>query len=391
MFRNAASIVGVGWSDYSRASGRMVEALADEAARRAIDDAGLSPADIDGVITYAIGDSVPTSVVATNLGLPVLRHYADYSAGGNMACGSVLHAAMAVATGQAEAVLVYRALNGSSGIRYGGKAFSDLLERSGIHSDSEAQFLDTCGITMPAQHFALLCQRHMAKYGTTHDHLAAIAMLCRDNAASNDRAMKREPMSRADYDASKWIAEPFRVFDCCLQSDGACAVVVTSTERARELRHRPAAIRAGVTAAGPRNRGGMWGNLWADHAESHGRYSAERLFAQAGISPSDIDVAQIYDCFTFSVIAQIEDFGFCAKGEGGPFIASGMCDAGSSMPINTAGGMLSEAYLHGLNLVVENVLQLRGASTRQAQDPQFALATAGGAGTTGSAIILEAL
>lgn len=388
-FRNRSAIAGIGWTAYTRNSGKSVEALAVEAAKKAIHDAGLDVGDIDGVVTYGLGDTVPTNVVATDLGLKRLRHYADYNAGGNMACGVILHAAMAVASGLADNVLVYRALNGASGIRYGGEAFSRLLAASSIHSDAEAQFLDPNGVIMPAHHFALLCRRHMVKYGTTNDHLAAVAMTCRDHAVLNERAQKRTPMSRADYEAAPWIAEPFRLFDCCLQSDGACALVVTSAERARDLARPVVTIMAGVTGSGPASRGLMWGNYWPEHAECYAKYIADDLYGMAGVSAADIDFAQIYDCFTYSVIVQLEDFGFCKKGEGGPFIAEGHGRLGAELPINTAGGLLSEAYIHGLNNVVEAVSQLRGeAGARQVRDAEIGLVTAGGATSTGSALVL---
>ena len=388
-FNSAASIAGIGWTDYTRNSGRSVEALALEACRNAISDAGLVPSDVDGIISFGLGDTATTSVIATGLALPVVNHYADYGAGGNMACGVVLHAAMAVATGQASNVLVYRALNGASGVRYGGARFSELLSESSIHSDAEPQFLDTAGITMPAQHFAMLCRRHMIKYGTTEDDLAAVAMNCREYAMDNPRAMKRTPMSISDYRASPWIAEPFRLYDCCLQSDGACALLITSTERARDMRHKPVTVRAGITGSGPSNRGLMWGNYWHDHSECYAHFIADRLFGMAGIERDDLDFAQFYDCFTISVIAQLEDFGLCEKGQAGNFFREGYARLGGKLPVNTAGGLLSEAYIHGLNNVVEAVSQLRGdAGLRQVRDAQFGLVTAGGATSTGSALIL---
>lgn len=388
-FNSSAAIAGMGWTAYTRNSGRSVESLALEACRNAIADAGLQLADIDGLVTFGLGDTSTTSVVATGLGLPRVHHYADYGAGGNMACGIVLQAAMAVATGQANNVVVYRALNGASGVRYGGPRFSELLASSSIHSDAEPQFLDTCGITMPAQHFALLCRRHMIKYGTTEMDLAAIAINSREYAVQNDRAMKREPMSLDDYLASPWIAEPFRMLDCCLQSDGACALVVTSTERARDLRHRPVTIRAGITGSGPSNRGLMWGNYWNDHSECYARFVADRLFEQAEVARAELDFAQIYDCFTYSVIAQLEDFGLCEKGGGGAFFREGHARLGGQLPVNTNGGLLSEAYIHGLNSVVEAVSQLRGdAGSRQVKGAELGLVTAGGAASSGSALIL---
>lgn len=384
-----ASIVGVGWTDYTRMSGRTAEHLAVEACRNAAADAGVKLADIDGVVTFGISDTATALVVATALGLPRVSYYADYSAGGSAACGVVLHAAMAVATGQARNVLVYRSLNGASGQRYGGAKFSELLAGSGIHSDSEPQFLDTAGITMPAQHFALLCRRHMIRYGTTERHLGAVALTCREHALLNERAMMRKPISIEDYEASPWLAEPFRVLDCCLQSDGACAVLVSSTEAARDMRRPPVLVKSGVFGAGPAARGGMWGNFWPDHTESYMRYFADDLFRGAGVERGDIDFAQIYDCFTYSVLVQFEDLGFCGKGEAGDFFLEGRAKLGADLPVNTSGGLLSEAYIHGLNLVVEAALQLRGdVGARQVPGAQLGVVTAGGAATTGSGLIL---
>lgn len=388
--QSAAAIAGIGWTAYSRNSGQPVEALALEACRNAIADAGLQPADVDGLVTFGVGDTAATNVVATGLALPQLHHHADYDGGGNLACGVVLHAAMAVATGQADHVLVYRALNGASGLRYGGSSFADLLSTRSIHSDAESQFLDTCGITMPAQHFALLCRRHMIRYGTTEQDLGAIAITTRAHAVHNPRAMQRSPIDMADYLASAWIAEPFRLLDCCLQSDGACALLVTSAGRARDLRQRPVAIRAGVTGSGPANRGLMWGNSWHDHSECYAHYIADRLFRMADIAPGDLDFAQVYDCFTYSVVAQMEGFGLCEKGGVGDFFRAGHASLGGRLPVNTAGGLLSEAYIHGLNSVVEAVSQLRGdAGARQVEGARLGLVTAGGATSTGSAVVLE--
>lgn len=385
----SAAIVGIGWTDYTRSSGRTVEALALEACTNAIADAGLDVSKVDGLVSFSLGDSVVTSVIATDLGLPKLNHYSDYSAGGYMACGIVLEAAMAIATGQADYVLAYRALNGASGQRYGGAAFSRMLADHGVHTDAEQQFLDTAGITMPAQQFALLCRRHMARYGTTSDDLAAVAIAQRAFAMENPRAQMRKALTLADYNRSPWVAEPFRVLDCCQQTDGGCAVLVTSVERARDLARRPVEILSGFTAAGPRNRGSMWGNFAKDATVTYAEHHADRLFARADINRADLDFAEIYDCFTYSVIGQMEGFGLIEKGEAGEFFRSGGGNLGGRLPINTHGGLLSEAYIHGLNSVVEAVSQLRGdAGARQVSGARLGLVTAGGATSTGSALIL---
>lgn len=388
--RNRTSISGIGATEYSRRSGKTTEQLAVDACKKAVTDSGIAMGEVDGVVSFGLGDTATAAVVATSLGLKQLNHYVDYSAGGSAACAVVLQAAMAIACGQAKNVLVYRSLNGSSGPRYGGSEMSRMLATTGCHSDAEEQFLDTAGITSPVQHFALLCRRHMLKYGTTQDDLAAVAMTFRAHAALNQRAMKRTPMSRDDYAASPLIAEPFRALDCCLQTDGACAVLVTSAEQARDLRTTPVYIRAGVFGGGPRVRGGMWSNFLPDHAESYAKYVADRLFAMADVRRDELDFLQLYDCFTYSVLVQFEDFGFCSKGEAGAFFREGRAKIGSDLPVNTGGGMLSEAYIHGSNLVNEAVEQLRGQSgERQVAGAKLGLVSAGGAASTGSALILE--
>jgi acetyl-CoA acetyltransferase len=385
-----ASIVGIGWTDYTRNSGRTVEALALEACRNAIDDSGLNADAVDGLVSFNLGDSVTTSVVSTGLGLSKMNHYADFSAGGYMACGIVMEAAMAVATGQADYVVAYRALNGSSGQRYGGAEFSRLLADHGVHTDAEQQFLDTAGITMPAQHFALLCRTHMTRYGTTNEDLGAIAMTMRAHANDNPRAQMRDRrMTLADYQGSPWIAEPFRLLDCCLQTDGGCALLITTPERARDLAKAPVDILSGFTSAGPRNRGAMWGNFSPDSTVTYAEHHADRLFARAGIDRKDLSFAQVYDCFTYSIIGQMEGFGLIEKGQAGDFFRSGEASIGGRLPVNTHGGLLSEGYIHGLNSVVEAVSQLRGeGGKRQVQNAQLGLVTAGGATSTGSALIL---
>ena len=389
--RDKTAIVGIGMTDYTKQSGRTVEALAVEAAKAAIADAGLKTADIDCLVTYGLGHTIATNVLATDLGLARVRHYADYNAGGNMAAGVVTHAAMAVASGMADCVLVYRALNGASGVRYGGEAFAEMLSRTSVHSDAEGQFLAPLGITMPAQEFALMCRRHMIRYGTTNEQLGAVATTCRDHAMHNSQAqMHGRPMSLDDYLNAAWIAEPFRIYDCCLMTDGACALIVTSAERARDLARRPAYVMAGVTGAGPANRGLMWGNYWEDHGHCYAAYIKDDLYSMAGVGPEDIDLAQLYDCFSYSVIAQLEDYGFCDKGEGGPFVEAGGMALDGELPVNTGGGLLSEGYIHGLNGVIELVTQLRGeGGGRQVAGAEVGMATAGGASPNGGAVILR--
>jgi acetyl-CoA acetyltransferase len=215
-------------------------------------------------------------------------------------------------------------------------------------------------------------RQHMARYGTTSEQLGAIAVAQRDYAVQNERAMMRTPVTLADYLQARWIAEPFRLLDCCLETDGACAVVVTTVEQARDLRWMPVVV-AGIAWALGHSSVSVG---WPDLTESAAIHTSRRLYAMAGLGASDLDFAELYDCFTYSVLVQLEDFGLCAKGEGGPFVESGHTARGGAFPVNTHGGALSEGYIHGLNHTTEAVLQLRReAGTRQVPGAEVGLVT----------------
>lgn len=380
--RDKYAIVGIGYTDYSKNSGTTVLNLATEACLNAINDAGLAVGQVDGIISYHFNDSVPAIGVATALGIPQAGYAVDYAGGGNAANLITLSATAAIEAGLADTVVCYRAMNGRSGFRLGGgREFS----ARGI-----TQYTAPFGwITYP-QAMAMWCRRHMIEYGTTPEQLGAVAVTCRANAARNSRAMQREPITMHDYLGSRPIVEPFRLLDICLESDGACAVVITSAERAKDLRHPPVYIMGGAYGGGPNQGEDLFDAIrWPEHARNYSHYIADDLWKSAGVGPSDIDVAEIYDCFTYSVIMQLEGFGFCKEGEGGPLVASGTIARDGKLPINTHGGLLSEAYIHGFNHVVEAVEQLRGTSgERQVPGAEIALTTAG-AMTCGSAMVLR--
>ncbi len=375
-------IAGIGETAYSKASGRTVLDLASEACLKAAEDAGLAIEEIDGLVSFHFNDSVPAIAVASSLGIPSAMYAVDYSGGGNSANLIVLAAAAAIEAGLARNVLCYRAMNGRSGFRLGGgREFS----ARGI-----TQYTAPFGwITYP-QAMAMWCRRHMIKYGTRSEQLAAVAITCRENAALNERAMQRQPITLDDYMNSRMIVEPFRVLDICLESDGACAVLVTGRERARDLKQRPVHLMGGAYGGGPNQGDDLFDAMrWPDHAHNYAKYIAADLWASAGVAPKDIDVAEIYDCFTYSVLMQLEGFGFCDEGEGGSFVQDGRISRSGELPINTHGGLLSEAYIHGLNHVLEAVRQLRGdAGARQIPGAEIALTTAG-AMTCGSAMVLR--
>jgi acetyl-CoA acetyltransferase len=380
--RDRYAISGIGTTAYTKQSNRTVLDLATEAVGLAIADAGLTPAAIDGLVSFQFNDSVPGIAVATSLGIPNVGYAVDYAAGGNGANLIVLAAAAAIEAGLAETVVCYRAMNGRSGFRLGGGRDVDAR---GI-----TQYTAPFGWTSYPQAMAMWCRRHMIKYGTTAEQLGRVATMQRANAAANPRAMQRKPLSMDDYMNSRRIVDPFRLYDICLESDGACAVVVTSAERARDMPHPPVYIMGGAYGGGPNQGDDLFDAIrWPEHARNYSHYIADDLWGSAGIGPQDVDVAEIYDCFTYSVLMQLEGLGFCAEGEGGPFVASGAIGRDGAMPVNTHGGLLSEAYIHGFNHVIEAVEQRRGtAGPRQVADAEIALTTAG-AMTCGSAMLLR--
>lgn len=363
--RDQAAIAGIGYTEFSKDSGVSTLTLGLRAVTAALDDAGIPLAELDGIATHRVGDSALPGTLAQSLGVRDLRFYLDQFGGGSCSHGIVGQAALAVAAGVADTVVCYRALNARSGFRMGG------TDRPPPDT-AEFQYQAPYGYIAPSQQFAMATRAHMLRYGTTHEQLGAVAVNQRANAVLNERAMQRTPISLDDYLASRWIAEPFRLLDCCLEADGAVALVVTRAERARDLAHTPVLVSGATWGAGQT----LYSNQ-NDPTESGAARMAPRLYAMAGVGPGDIDVAQLYDCFTWSVIVQLEDYGFCPKGEGGPFAASGALARDGALPVNTHGGFLSEGYVHGLNHVCEAVSQLRGdAGPRQVAGAEVALSTA---------------
>lgn len=379
--RDMCAISGIGATEFSRKSGRSVASLATEACLAAIGDAGLVPSDIDGLVRSDY-DLVQHNDMAYALGLTDVAYWGVTGLGGAAPCGMVGQAVAAVLSGQATNVLVYRALNGRSGLRFGrgtGIQQTGGASRVGGGGTYDEYFFPY-GLLAPGQMFAMIARRHMLDYGTTGDDLGRIAITVRQRANANPAAMMVErPLTLDEYREARLISDPLRLFDYCLESDGACAVVVTSTERAQDGPRPPALIRAVAQGGAPEVQGGkVFPSLMRQTITTHpSKATAQRLFSRAGMGPSDIDVAQIYDCFTITLLLALEDYGFCAKGEGGPFASSGAIDMGGSLPINTAGGNLSEAYIHGMNHVLEGVRQIRGDSTSQVTGAQTCLVTSG--------------
>jgi acetyl-CoA acetyltransferase len=404
MSRPRAHIVGVGESRYTRWGkiGDVTEhALACQAIQRAVADAGLGVDDVDGLASFA-EDRNEAVFLAAELGLPALR-FANmvWMPGGGGGCAAISNASMAVETGQAEVVVVYRSLCQGQFFRFGtggmdATAPADpappTLQQANSLMLASMGFAMPYGLLIAAAAYALPTRRHMHLYGTTSQQLGMLAVTFREHASRNPRAvMGGRPMTLEDHQASPMIADPHRLFDCCLESDGACAVVVTTAERARDLTERPVEILASEQGAPKGYAFGPFTNAnIADEIYATGgcEEMAKRLFGKAGLGPGDVDVAQIYDHFTGCVLMQLEDYGFCKRGEGGAFIETGALSwHGGSLPTNTHGGSLSEAYIHGLNHVVEGVRSLRGDSTSPVENAEVCLVTSG-ACVPSSAILL---
>ena len=365
MAANDPMVVGIGRSPYSRNSGRTTQGLAVDACRAAIVDAGMQLADVDGIIEFNVGDSANSLNVAYGLGLPGLRLPVDLMAGGNVVTQAVAMACMAVQSGKCKAVLVYRSLNSRSGQRIG-------TYTGDIRIGGDDQYGAPHGYMAPGQWFAMWCRRYMHENGTTYEDLGQVAITTRAHAVPNEAAIMREPITMEQYLASRWIYDPFRLFDCALEADGACAILVTTREKARDLAQTPVQMLDEETfmARHPDSWENM-GNLFSAH-------SAPPLWQRTGLTPADMDFACIYDCFTFTTVGVIEDYGLCEKGGAGEYYRSGKATYGGECVINPHGGLLSEGYIHGMNHHYEAVLQLRHqGGARQVPDAKVALVTAG--------------
>lgn len=360
--RDKAAIVGIGETQYSKASGRTELSLACEAITKAADDAGVGVEEIDGLVRYH-SDDVDEAALTTHLGLRNLRWMSHTGYGGTGGNAVVVHAAAAIAAGVADTVVCYRALNERSGHRYGQ---ARLPERVG---GFEA-FQQPWGLLTPAHLFGLFARRHMVEHGTTSEQFGHVAVALRHHASRNPRAMMRRPITLADHQASRMIADPLRLFDCCIESDGACAIIVTRADRARSRRHPPAWIMGAAQGSGTRAGGVVFRERLAVAESVH---TAADVYRSAGVGPRDIDVLMVYDHFTPFVIFSLEAYGFCGPGEGGPFVEDGHIQLGGALPVNTHGGNHSEAYIHGLPHVIEAVRQLRGSSTSQVEGAELVL------------------
>jgi acetyl-CoA acetyltransferase len=396
------AVVGIGETEYSRASGRTTRAMGAMAIRRAMDDAGLGSGDVDGMLSYHSGDSTPSTSIMYDLGLRP-NFYMDCSGGGSSSEALIGLAMGAIEAGMCDTVAIFRSMNGYSNFRIGG---------TGARAASAISGLDLMkrpyGLISAVQQFAFNFTKHMATYGVKSEDLAHIKVAHSNHASNNPKAMMKQRVTVQDVMDSRWIIRPVaHLLDCCLETDNATCVIVTSAERAKNLKQTPAHI-IGVQGRGTKQGGDFHlqhGNL----ERVAGHYVGPRIFEQAGIKHEDVDVTGCYDAFTYTVMLQLEDYGWCKKGEGKDYVKSGVINLGGARPNNTSGGHLCEAYTHGMNMVIENVRQLRGTvddycpnaadgvhtydysegGCRQVKDAEISMNMGWGTPAVGSALIMR--
>jgi acetyl-CoA acetyltransferase len=382
-----AAIVGIGATEFSKNSGRSELRLAVEAILTALEDAGIDRAEVDGLSTYTM-DNNPEIEVFRNIGGRQLKFFSRVHYGGGAACAPIMQAAMAVATGVAEVVVCYRAMNERSQYRFGtGYTPPPVPNAESAHYGYYVPF----GLISPASWVAMSAQRYMYETGATSEDFGRVSVACRRHAANNPAAwFYQQPISLDDHQASRWIVEPLHLLDCCQESDGAVAIVVTSAERAAKLKQPPAIIRAAAQGAAD-DQQMMTSYYRPDIARlSEMDLVAEQLYAQAGMGPDDIRTAILYDHFSPFVLPQLEAFGFAGRGQARHFIAQEGIEIGGRLPVNTNGGQLGEAYIHGMNGIAEAVRQVRGTSVNQVAGPGHVLVTAGTGVPTSGLILSEA-
>lgn len=385
LLKDKAAIVGIGATEFSKDSGRSEMSLATEACKAAIADAGLTPADVDGMVCFT-AETNPEIEVAKNLGMGALTFFSRIHHGGGAACATIQQAAMAVATGVADVVVAYRAFNERSGHRFG----TGVQDRPPAVNAENAMYswYSPHGLLTPAQWVAMFARRYMHETGATSEDFGRVAVASRTYAANNPAAWFYEkPATLEDHQNSRWIVEPLHLLDCCQESDGGQAIVVTSTERARDLPNPPAVISA--AAQGTFREQEMMTSYYRPQLGiPEMGIVAEQCYATAGIGPDDIQTAILYDAFSPMVLLTLEEFRFCPRGEAKDFLRDGNIEADGCLPINTNGGQLGEAYIHGMNGIAEAVRQVRGTSVNQVANVENVLATAG-TGVPTSALILH--
>jgi acetyl-CoA acetyltransferase len=382
-FARRTAVVGIGATEFSKSSGRSELQLAAECVAAAIDDAGLKPSDVDGMVTYSM-ETNPEIQVAQAVGIGDLTYFTRVHYGGGAACATLQQAAIAVATGVADVVVGYRAFNERSGRRFGAGRSDWAATAEGVAMG----WYTTFGFMTPAAWVAMFARRYMHEFGATSRDFGMVSVADRRHAATNPAAyFYGKPITIDEHQASRLVVDPLRLLDCCQETDGGQAFVVTSAERARDLPHPPAVIAAAAQGAA-KDQEAMT-SYYRDDITGLDEMAlvGRQLWAQAGIGPDDIATAVLYDHFTPFVLVQLEELGFCKRGEAKDFIADGAIEIGGRLPINTHGGQLGEAYLHGMNGIAEAVRQVRGTAVNQVADVEHVLVTAGTGVPTSGAVL----
>ncbi|MDR7303912.1 lipid-transfer protein [Haloactinomyces albus] len=383
----AAAIAGIGATEFSKQSGRSELQLSCEATLAALADAGLDPSDVDGLVTFT-ADTSSEIHLARNTGMGELTFFSRVGYGGGAACGTVAQAAMAIATGAAEVVVCYRAFNERSGERYGlGQA--DRAMDTGADRAAYS-WMTPYGLNTPAQWVAMFARRYLHDYGATSEDFGRVAVTDRRHAANNPAAwFHGKPITLADHQASRWIAEPLHLLDCCQETDGGQALVLVSAERAGDLPHPVVAVRAAAQGSGKDQH--MMTSYYRRGISGIPEMGlvGRQLWAQSGLGPDDMGAAVLYDHFTPLVLPQLEELGFCPTGTAKDFIAEGNLELDGRLPTNTHGGQLGEAYLHGMNGIAEAVRLIRGTSCNQPREVGNVVVTAG-TGVPTSGLVLGA-
>lgn len=386
-FAGRAAVAGIGATDFSKRSGRSTLRLAVECSVAALADAGLGPGDVDGIVTYTTDENHEIDV-ARSLGIRELTHFSRIHHSGGAACGTLHQAAMAVVSGACRVCLVYRAFNERSETRFGTGVQG--LPSAPTPTAVDFSWSSPFGLLTPASWVAMFATRYMHEYGATSEDFGRVAVADRKHAATNPAAFfYGRPITLEEHQASRWIVKPLHLLDCCQESDGGVALVVTTLERARDLRKPPAVIASAVQGSSEDQH--MMKSYYRPSITGIPEMGlcARQIWAETGLGPEDIQTAVIYDHFTPLVLPQLEEFGFCPRGEAKDFIRDGNIELGGRLPINPHGGQLGEAYIHGMNGIAEAVRQVRGESVNQVPDVHHVLVTAG-TGVPTSAAVLSA-
>ena len=350
--RDKYAIIGVGETTYTRGSGMTTRALGTWAIKNAMDDAGIPASEIDGMMSYSGNDSTASPMLAGDLGIR-LNFYMDVQGGGSSSEALIGLAIGAIEAGMCETVVVFRSMNGFSQVRIGGTG-----ARASVPVGGDALHGAAYGWFSAGQNFSPTFMRHMYDYGTTPEQVAMVKVIHSEHASNNPKAYYKQRVTVEDVVNSRMICKPLHLLDCCVETDNATALIITSVDKAYDYANTPARIL------------GVAGRVCKPRIDMHfqhgpistvaGYYIKDLIYRNAGLGPEDIQCTGAYDAFTFTSMLQLEDYGFCEKGEGGDYVSSGVMRLGGERPNNTSGGHLCEGYTHGMNMIIENVRQLRG-------------------------------